>query len=156
MQQLEVSRWPAFCVCVLVTQACHTLCNPRDCSLPGSSVHGILQARALEWVAISYSRGSSPHRDQTQVSFITGRFFTIWATREDQNSPIFEMHLKGHVCFLDATFWEVQKSWPISRRKWCKSGERVLYLMEVSIPSSVQNLRSLKRKSLILSESHFT
>ena len=42
-----------------VAQFCLTLCNPMDCSLPGSSVHGILQARILEWVAISYSRGSS-------------------------------------------------------------------------------------------------
>jgi len=44
---------------VLVTQSCLTLCNPMDCSLPGSSVHGILQARILEWVAIPFSRGFS-------------------------------------------------------------------------------------------------
>ena len=53
-----------------------------DCSLPGSSVHGILQARILEWVAIPFSRGSSWPRDWTWVSCIAGRFFTIWATRE--------------------------------------------------------------------------
>ena len=53
-----------------------------DCSLPGSSVHGILQARILEWVAISFSRGSSRPRARTQVSHIAGRFFTIRATRE--------------------------------------------------------------------------
>ena len=53
-----------------------------DCSPPVSSVHGILQARILEWVAISFSRGSSRPRDQTPVSCIAGRFFTIWATRE--------------------------------------------------------------------------
>ena len=53
-----------------------------DCSLPGSSVHGILQARILEWVAISFSRGSSWPRDRTPVSCIAGRFFTIWARRE--------------------------------------------------------------------------
>ena len=46
------------------------LCDPMDCSPPGSSVHGILQARILEWVAISFSRGSSRPRDQTQVSHI--------------------------------------------------------------------------------------
>ena len=45
------------CMCVLVTQSCSTLCDPMDCSLPGSSVHGISQARILEWVAISFSRG---------------------------------------------------------------------------------------------------
>ena len=54
-----------------------------DCSLPGSSVHGIFQARVLEWVTISFSRGSSPPRDRTQVSYIAGRRFTFWATRED-------------------------------------------------------------------------
>ena len=53
-----------------------------DCSLPGSSVHGIFQARVLEWVAVSFCRGSSQPRDWTQVSCIAGRHFTIWATRE--------------------------------------------------------------------------
>ena len=53
-----------------------------DCSLPGSSVHGILQARILEWVTISFSRGSSWPRDWTQVSHIGGRRFNLWATRE--------------------------------------------------------------------------
>ena len=62
---------------VLVVQLCPTLWDPMDCSPPGSSVHEILQARVLEWVAISYSRGSSQPRDQTQVSCIAGRFFTI-------------------------------------------------------------------------------
>jgi len=64
-------------VCGLVAQLCLTLCNPIDCSPPGSSVHAILQARILEWVAIPFSRGSSPPRDQTQVSRIANRFFTI-------------------------------------------------------------------------------
>ena len=53
-----------------------------DCSLPGSSVHGIFQARILEWVTILFSRESSWPRDKTQVSRIAGRFFTIWDTRE--------------------------------------------------------------------------
>ena len=65
-----------------VAQSCPTLCDPMDCSPPGSSVHGILQARILEWVAISFSRGSSQPRDQTQVSCIAGRRFNFWATRE--------------------------------------------------------------------------
>ena len=59
-----------------VAQSCPTLCDPVDCSLPGSSVHGILQARMLEGVAFPFSRGSSRPRDQTQVSCIAGRFFT--------------------------------------------------------------------------------
>ena len=65
-----------------VAQSCPTLCGPMDCSLSGSSVHGIFQARVLEWIAISFSRGSSRPRNQTQVSCIAGRRFTIWATRE--------------------------------------------------------------------------
>ena len=60
-----------------VAQACPTLCDPMYCSPPGSSVHGILQTRILEWVAISFSRGFSRPRDRTQVSCIAGRFFTV-------------------------------------------------------------------------------
>ena len=59
-----------------------TLCNPMDCSPPGSSVHGILQARIMEWGAMPSSRGSSWPRDWTHVSYIIGRFFTIWATKK--------------------------------------------------------------------------
>ena len=65
------------CVCS-VAQSCLTLCDPTDCSPPGSSVHGIFQARILERVAISFSRGSSQHRDQTHVPCISciGGFLT--------------------------------------------------------------------------------
>ena len=58
-----------------------TLCNPMDCSSPGPSVHRILQARILEWVAIPFSWGFVRPRDWTWVSHIAGRFFTIWTTR---------------------------------------------------------------------------
>ena len=68
------------CVCkCLVPQSYPTLCDPMDCSPPGSSVHEILQARILAWVAIPFSRGSSRPRDWTQVSCIAGRFFTVCA-----------------------------------------------------------------------------
>ena len=60
-----------------VAQSCPTLCDPMDCSPPGSLVHGIFQAWILEWVAISFSRGSSRPRDQTWVSCIVGRRFTV-------------------------------------------------------------------------------
>ena len=73
------------CVC-LVPQSCLTLCNPMERSLPGSSVHGILQARIVEWVTISFCRASSQPRDQTQVSCIAGWFFTVWTTREAWHS----------------------------------------------------------------------
>ena len=57
--------------CCLVAQSCRTLCNPVGCSLPGSSVHGISQARVLEWVAISSTRGSSSPRDWTEPKCIS-------------------------------------------------------------------------------------
>ena len=72
-----------------VAQLCPTLCNPFDCSLPGSSLDGVLQARILEWIAISFSRGSSWPRDQTRVSHIAGRCFNLWATREAQKAILF-------------------------------------------------------------------
>ena len=65
-----------------VVQSCPTLSDPTDCSPPGSSLHGILQAKVLEWGAISFSRGSSWPRDWTLVSCIPGRHFNLWATRE--------------------------------------------------------------------------
>ena len=69
------------CKCESVSpQSCPTFCNPLDCTPPGFSVHGILQARKPEWVAMSSSRGSSWPRDQIWASCIAGRFFTIWTT----------------------------------------------------------------------------
>ena len=65
-----------------VTQSCQTLWDPMDCSLSDSSVDGIVQAGILEWIVISFSRGSSQPRDWTRVSCIIGRRFTVWATRE--------------------------------------------------------------------------
>ena len=87
-----------------VTQSCPTLCDPMDCSPPGSSVHGISQARILEGVAISYSRGSSQPRDWTQVS-CTGRWILyFWATRE----AFFHCCCSvAKSCWLCATPWTV-------------------------------------------------
>ena len=65
-----------------VAQSCPALCDPIDCGLSGSSIHGIFQARILEWVAISFSTGFSRPSNQTQVYCIAGRCFTIWGTRE--------------------------------------------------------------------------
>ena len=70
------------CEWVLVVLSCPTLCDPMNCGLSGSSVYEILEVRILEWVAISFFRESSQLRNQTWVSCIAGRFFTIWATRE--------------------------------------------------------------------------
>ena len=76
---------------VLVAQLCPSLWDTMDCSLQGSSVHEILQARILEWATIPFSRGSSRLRDWTRVSCIASGFFTIWATREATREP----RLKG-------------------------------------------------------------
>ena len=89
---------------MLVVQLCPTLCNPIDYSPPDSSVHGILQARPLEWVAIPFSRGYSWLRDWTQVSCISGRFFTVWATRKARKSlkmPTFEQQQ----CWWSSWLW---------------------------------------------------
>ena len=64
---------------VVSAQSCPTLCNPVDCKLLGFSVHGILQARILEWIAVFFSRGSSRPRDWTRVSLIVDRRLTVWA-----------------------------------------------------------------------------
>ena len=78
------AKWFSYiyvCVCKS-TQLCPTLFDPMDYRSPGTSVHGLLQARIQEWVAIPFSMGSSQPRDRPQVSCIAGRFFTVWATRE--------------------------------------------------------------------------
>ena len=88
----------ALCVCIhllykmlcFVAQLCPTLCDPMDCSPPGSSVCGILQAGILEWVAMLSSRESSQPMDWTHVSHIAGGFFTVWATREASSTRSFQ------------------------------------------------------------------
>ena len=77
-----------------------SLCHPMDCSPPGSYIHGIFQTGILEWVAISFSRGSSGPRDQTQVSHIAGRLFTIWATRGTAHLKIVKMVYWGVILLL--------------------------------------------------------
>ena len=106
---LEDMKWSE------VAQLCPTLCDPMDCSLPGSSVHGIFQARVLEWGAISFSRGSSWPRVWTWVSHIVGRRFTVWATRSwvTLNNDIFYPR-----------FWVRKHSEP---RKTHRQGAHVIY-----------------------------
>ena len=107
---MDGSDSSAFCLWVSsaeseskVTQLCPTLCDPMDCSLPRSSIHGIFQARVLECIAISFSGGSSQPRDWTQVSHFVGRCFTIWATRKDEGKKV-----KSLSCVqLFATPWTV-------------------------------------------------
>ena len=87
-----------------VAQSCPTLCDPIDCSLPGSSVHGIFQAIVLEWIAISFSRGSSQPRVQTWVSCIVDRGFTVWATRESQVTLKFQSILAFSISAVQSKY----------------------------------------------------
>ena len=80
-------------------QSCPALCDTMDCSLPGSSVHGILQARILKWVAMLFSRGSSWPRNWTQISCLAGRFFTAESPRNFYTS-----YQKHWACL--STFWK--------------------------------------------------
>ena len=89
-------------VCVLITRLYPILYDPMDCSPPGSSVHGILQARIPEWVAISFSRESSGPRDRTWVSCIADGWFTIWTTRE---APWEILGNKYSNSFIAKTLW---------------------------------------------------
>ena len=91
------------------------LCNCVDCSPPGSSVHGILQPRILEWVAFPFSRGSSRTGTSTLVSCIAGRFFTIWATGDCHfESRILWIHLTasligGFVTLVTGVDWSTNQ-----------------------------------------------
>ena len=95
-------------MCVLVAQTCPTLCDPIDCvAHQASQSVGILQARLLEWVAIPFSRRSSQPKDQTHISCIESRFFTLWATREAQNSRVGPSQIINQVInkYLAAGTW---------------------------------------------------
>ena len=95
-----------------VAQACPTLCGPMDCRLPGSSVHGIFQARVLEWVAISFSRGSSQPRDQTWVSHIVDRRLPSEPPGKSRKKE-FNLLQGKNSTFLEA--WEKETSNRISK-----------------------------------------
>ena len=96
--------------------SCPTLCNPVDCSSPGSSIHGILRARILEWVAISFCRGSSQPRDRTQVSCIAGRRFNLWATREAYTDIHIYVHYVYIFIYIHSNTIKEQARWRKERR----------------------------------------
>ena len=112
---------PCVCVWVLSCPVSLTLWDPMDCSPLGCSVHGIFQAKTLEWVTISYFRVYSRPRDGTQVSCIAGRFFTVWATREAPiesytiPSLIRRKNMK-HNPFLPQEIWQRQNI-PVIKNK---------------------------------------
>ena len=106
-----------------VTQSCPTLCNPMDCSLPGSSIHGIFRARILEWVVISSSRRSSQPRDWSLVSFIVGRRFTMWESWRRDCKRNLGQTVNVHLMMpfrlrLLGTGMVLLPSWPNRKRKF--------------------------------------
>ena len=115
-------------------QSCPTLCNPMD-----YRVHGILQARILEWVAVPFSRGSSQLRNQTRVSHIAGGFFTSWATREAQE------HWSGSLFLLQCIFLTQESNWdllmqtdPLLAELPEKLGCVILLVIKILVTSSLQ------------------
>ena len=92
----------------LVVQSCPTCCDPIDCSLPGSSIHGIPQARILEWFAMPSSRGSSKPRDQTQVSHTAGGFFS-------------HLSHQGSLVYISYTYTDIRLTLEQYRFEWCTS-----------------------------------
>ena len=98
-----------------VAQSCPTLCDHMDCSLPGSSVHGIFLTIVLEWIAISFSRGSSRRRDRTQVSCIAVRGFNLWSTRD--LIRCLQIGCTGdHLSSME--FWELTKKMVVEHDQW--------------------------------------
>ena len=143
---------PSKLVC---THACSVMSdslNPMDCSPPGSSVHGIFQARILEWVAIPFSRGSSQPKDWTWVSHIVGRFFAIWATREA--SLGWQFHIISFCPTAMNQFWSGAIPWnslppPLSFRHtfsnevWTSNGKEGLSKFVPFLSSFPQPSKSL-------------
>ena len=126
-------------VCVLVTQSCLTLSDPMDCGPPASSVHGILQARILEWIAIPFSRGSSRPRAHTQASRIAGIFLTIWATREAPESLLMSSMLRAT---SGSPWWEYH-CWLILLGRFSSSWLNLSHSINVLEHKLSQNLSNM-------------
>ena len=125
-----------------VAQSCPTLCDQMNCSLPGSSGHGIFQARVLEWVAISFFRGSSWPRNQTQVSCIAGRRFSIWATRE--TPELGKEYVKAIYCHPACLIY--MQSTSREMPGWMKHKLESRLLGEISITTDMQMIPPLWQK----------
>ena len=103
-------------------------CDRMDCSLSGSSIHGILQARIPEWVAISFSRGSSRPRNRTQVSCIVDRRFTIWATREV--SGVNTVNMVQRNITQPPNFWRTRMALGIYNIIICERGQIQTFVLK--------------------------
>ena len=130
-------------VVVNVTQSCPTLCKPMDYSLPGSSVHGIFQARILEWIATYYSRRPAQPREQTHVSCIGRQILQHWATWE-------ALYVQERVVKYQK---EMNKQWPMEHwglNLWREYPGKTLTIKERwrwSVPSSFDENRQMQGSS---------
>ena len=112
-----------------VTQSYPTLSDPMDCSLPCSSVRGILQARILEWMAISFSRSSSQPSDRTQVSCIVGRcFYHLIQCEEELKSLLMKLKVESEKVGLKLNIQKM-KIWShhFMGNRWGNSGNSVRF-----------------------------
>ena len=150
----ELFSWR--CTCGKSLQSCPTLCNPMDCSLQGSSVHGILHTRILEWAAISSSRGSSPPREQTReyyISCIGRQILYHWAQVRTALTldPWPETPRPGLFAFWRTCFWPLLT--PLTSTWWgvpgatCSPRTHTLFIDHIL---SSQNPRGLCAKILFL------
>ena len=129
-----------FCLlCTKSLQSCLTLCDPMDCSPPGSSVHGILQVKILEWVAMPSFRGSSWPRDWTCVSCTGRQILYHWATREAR-----ELH---QVIEIDILVKKEEK-WKAKRSDWSKATSKTSWANFFSFPG----LKTILHGFILLSE----
>ena len=148
-------RWPcsqkwqaAWFIRSEVAQSCGFL-QSMDCTLPGSSIHRILQARVLEWLAISFSRGSSWPRDRTQVPHVAGRYFTLWATRE-----VCQIQWKFNYLTKDVLEWKSRMSLLSFSGRWdaattqVSQGERTTLGLQTPIPVAQEDI-SLQFQSCV-------
>ena len=108
------------CIHAELLQPCLTLCHPMDCSLPDSSVHGISRQEYWSWYASPFSRGSFQPRDQTQVSRIAGRLFTVWATWEVTSVNYFQ---KLNVNFILEMLPSLKRWWGSHQKQEACSGK---------------------------------
>ena len=143
---------------VFIAQLCPTLCSSVDCSPPGFSAHGILQTRILEWVAMPFFRGYSKPRDWVQVSWIVGRFFTVWATSTtckifESAWPIAVVH--NSYIFVQLDNWNVN-AFLFSKVLIILKDNKVVFVLFVE-PNKVQVIKKLNtnNSSTILLNHYF-
>ena len=118
-----------------VGQSCLTVCDPVHCSPPGSSIHGVLQARILEWVAVSFSRGSSQPRNRTYVYCIAGRHFNLWAIREAWLRGKLGLILMGRAMFSKSLIQFLLMDGAVFPPCYLTWGQTLVEIMKITLTS---------------------